>query len=170
MKLPQFEHRSSLRTWLFRICLNAASDYRRSAPVRREVATEPAEIDFLSGGREDVHEDSEARRRVGIAETILNKLPEAQRLVFVLFELEEMSGGEIAELLRSKLGSKPGDLSLEEADLRLVIEEDQAAGTYVYKTVNRRTGEIVRQIPQEEVLRLREDTAYLAGGVIRTKA
>jgi flagellar protein FlaG len=58
----------------------------------------------------------------------------------------------------------------DEADLRLVIEEDQAAGTYVYKTVNRRSGEVVQQIPQEEVLRLREDSAYLAGGVIRTKA
>jgi flagellar protein FlaG len=58
----------------------------------------------------------------------------------------------------------------DEADLRLVIEEDQAAGTYVYKTVNRVTGEVVQQMPQEEVLRLREDSAYLAGGVIRTKA
>lgn len=112
MKLPQFEHRSSLRTWLFRVCLNAASDYRRSAPVRREVATEPAQIDFLSGSRDDVHEDSEARRRVGVAETILNKLPEAQRLVFVLFELEEMSGGEIAELLGISVGTVRSRLRL----------------------------------------------------------
>jgi flagellar protein FlaG len=57
-----------------------------------------------------------------------------------------------------------------EADLRLVIEEDQASGAYVYKTVNRRTGEVVQQIPREEVLRMRDDIAYLAGGVIRTKA
>ena len=47
LKLPQFEHRALLRTWLFRICLNAASDYRRSAPVRREVVTGPDEIDLL---------------------------------------------------------------------------------------------------------------------------
>jgi len=112
MKLPQFEHRSSLRTWLFRVCLNAASDYRRSAPVRREVATEPAEIDFLSGGHDDVHENSDARRRVGVAEAILNKLPEAQRLVFVLFELEEMSGGEIAELLGISVGTVRSRLRL----------------------------------------------------------
>jgi flagellar protein FlaG len=57
-----------------------------------------------------------------------------------------------------------------EADLRLVIEEDQASGTYVYKTVNRSTGEVVQQIPREEVLRMRDDVAYVAGGVIRTKA
>jgi RNA polymerase sigma-70 factor, ECF subfamily len=112
MKLPAFENRSSLRTWLFRVCLNAASDYRRSAPIRREVATEPTEIDFLSGFQEDVHEDSESRRRVAVAETILDKLPEAQRLVFVLFELEDMSGGEIAELLGISVGTVRSRLRL----------------------------------------------------------
>ncbi len=112
MKLPAFENRSSLRTWLYRVCLNAASDYRRSAPIRREVATEPTEIDSLSGFREDVHEDGESRRRVAVAETILSKLPEAQRLVFVLFELEEMSGTEIAELLGISVGTVRSRLRL----------------------------------------------------------
>lgn len=55
-------------------------------------------------------------------------------------------------------------------DLRLVIEEDQATGSYVYKTVNRRTGEVVLQLPRTEILRLREETRYAAGSVIRTKA
>lgn len=112
MKLAEFEHRSSLRTWLFRVCLNAASDYRRSAPIRREVATEPAEIDCLSGFHDDVHEGSESRRRVAVAENILNKLPDAQRLVFVLFELEEMSGSEIAELLGISVGTVRSRLRL----------------------------------------------------------
>ena len=66
--------------------------------------------------------------------------------------------------------AEPPGLSEEEADLRLVIEEDEAGGTYVYKTVNRRTGAVVQQLPREEVLRLRNDAAYTAGGVIRTKA
>lgn len=58
----------------------------------------------------------------------------------------------------------------EEADLRLVIEEDPASGSYVYKTVDRRTGQIVQQLPRDEVLRLREQADYHAGEVIRTKA
>ncbi|HWZ92200.1 MAG TPA: sigma-70 family RNA polymerase sigma factor, partial [Polyangiaceae bacterium] len=91
---------------------NAASDYRRSAPIRREVATEPAEIDFLSGYQDDVHEETESRRRIGVAETILSKLPEAQRLVFVLFELEDMSGGEIADLLGISVGTVRSRLRL----------------------------------------------------------
>lgn len=55
-------------------------------------------------------------------------------------------------------------------DLRLIIEEDQATGSIVYVTVNRRTGDVVQRYPREELLRMREDTAYVVGGVIRTKA
>ena len=36
----------------------------------------------------------------------------------------------------------------EQADLRLIIEEDPDHGAYVYKTVDRRTGEVVSQIPR----------------------
>jgi len=56
------------------------------------------------------------------------------------------------------------------ADLRLVIEDDQAAGCFVYKTVDWRTGQVVQQIPREQILRMREEPAYLAGDVIKTKA
>jgi RNA polymerase sigma-70 factor (ECF subfamily) len=43
---------------------------------------------------------------------MLNKLPEAQRLVFVLFELEDLSGSEIAELLGISLGTVRSRLRL----------------------------------------------------------
>ena len=56
------------------------------------------------------------------------------------------------------------------ADLRLVIEEDKAAGAVVYKTVDWRTGEVVQQLPREQVLRLRESENYAAGQVLATKA
>jgi RNA polymerase sigma-70 factor (ECF subfamily) len=112
LKLPAFENRSSLRTWLYRVCLNTASDYRRSAPIRREVTTEPAQIEFLSSSEDDARDEAEARRRLATAEGILDKLPEAQRYVFVLFELEEMSGSEIAELLGISVGTVRSRLRL----------------------------------------------------------
>lgn len=58
----------------------------------------------------------------------------------------------------------------EPADLRLVIEEDKATGSYVYKTVNRTTGEVILQLPRAEVLKLRDAVSYVAGQMIRTKA
>ena len=56
------------------------------------------------------------------------------------------------------------------ADMRLVIEEDKASGSYVYKTVNRLTGEVIQQLPRDQVLKLKEQVDYEAGDVVRTKA
>jgi flagellar protein FlaG len=56
------------------------------------------------------------------------------------------------------------------ADLRLVIEEDSASGTFIYKTVNRRTGDVVQQLPREEVVRMREAVGYVAGALIKARA
>jgi len=50
-------------------------------------------------------------------------------------------------------------------DLRLVIEQDDATGTYVYKTVDRRTGETLQQLPREEVLRFKQAEHYGPGEV-----
>lgn len=58
----------------------------------------------------------------------------------------------------------------EQADLRLIIEEDAAVGAYVYKTVDRHTGEVVSQIPREEVLKMRDRPEYEVGDVVSTKA
>lgn len=57
-----------------------------------------------------------------------------------------------------------------ELDLRLVIEEAGIAGEFVYKTIDRRSGEVVLQLPREEVLRLREADSYEAGDLIATQA
>lgn len=64
--------------------------------------------------------------------------------------------------------AQPPDL--DPADFRLVIEEDKAAGSFVYKTIDRRTGEVVSQLPREQILRLREAFNYVAGDVIKTRA
>jgi flagellar protein FlaG len=72
-------------------------------------------------------------------------------------------------------GIMPGPLAaqveqgvIDQADLRLVIEED--AGTYVYKTINRVTGDVVAQYPREDVLKMLEAEDYAAGSVVNAKA
>lgn len=64
--------------------------------------------------------------------------------------------------------TKAADIGSDQADLRLVIEEK--GGSYVYMTVDRRTGDVVAQYPREEVLKLREEADYEAGDVIKTRA
>jgi flagellar protein FlaG len=56
------------------------------------------------------------------------------------------------------------------ADMRLVIEEDKASGTYIYKTIDRRTGKVIQQLPREQIVQLRDQMEYEAGQVVRTKA
>ncbi len=111
-KLPEFEGRSRLTTWLFGICQRVASDYRRSAAFRREVATDSAEMDLLGTSHDEAARGAESDQRARFAESLLNKLPEQQRVVFVLFELQEMSGQDIAELLNVPVGTVRSRLRL----------------------------------------------------------
>ena len=72
------------------------------------------------------------------------------------------------------VGIAPGSLAsqiatgqINEADLRLVIEEDK--GSYIYKTINRVTGETLAQYPREDVIKMRDATDYTAGKVVNAK-
>lgn len=103
LKLPKFEGRSLLSTWLWGISRRVAIAHRRSAPICREVATDPAAFEFL------VQEASQVRSNNGEAaqqaQAILAKLTDAQRVVFLLFEVDRLNGREIAALLGIPLGT-----------------------------------------------------------------
>jgi flagellar protein FlaG len=70
----------------------------------------------------------------------------------------------------AKASAPPAPAGPDPVDMRLVIEEDQASGSYVYKTINRITGEVLQQFPRAEVLKLRQGPQYAAGAVIDTEA
>jgi flagellar protein FlaG len=55
------------------------------------------------------------------------------------------------------------------AEFRLVIEED-SRGSFIYKTLDRRTGEVVNQFPREQVLRLKETEGYAPGRVFNGRS
>jgi RNA polymerase sigma-70 factor (ECF subfamily) len=120
-----FEGRSKIRTWLFGICRRVASDYRRSSPIRREIVTDAAAMDLRRG--DQVAGGAESHHRASIAEGILNRMPEPQRVVFVLFELEEMSGEDIAELLNVSVGTVRSRLRLARERFRREVKRLAAA-------------------------------------------
>lgn len=66
--------------------------------------------------------------------------------------------------------AKPVEAGPQPGDLRLVIEQDDDSGEYVYKTVDRRTGETLQQFPREQILKLREESDYASGAVFDGQA
>ncbi|EDM81131.1 RNA polymerase, sigma-24 subunit, ECF subfamily protein [Plesiocystis pacifica SIR-1] len=97
-KLDSFEHRSSVRTWLFAIARRVVKDIRRGrarAYRRREaLAAEHPERG------PDGYARSDAAR---LLHRLLEQLDEPKREVFLLCELEGMTGPEVAEILGLKL-------------------------------------------------------------------
>jgi RNA polymerase sigma-70 factor, ECF subfamily len=102
-KLSTFEHRSSMRTWLCGIALRVGRDFEKSAAVRLEVsADDPAVIDEASSASSiEMREDGQ----LALARRLLDALPAEQREVFVLHELEQMTGSEIAALMGTSIGT-----------------------------------------------------------------
>ena len=56
------------------------------------------------------------------------------------------------------------------ANSRLVIEQVGETGEYVYKSLDPITGEVLRQLPRAEVVKMLSLARYAAGDVIKTRA
>jgi RNA polymerase sigma-70 factor (ECF subfamily) len=94
-KLPGFEGRSSLRTWLAGIVRRVVADHvrkRGNAPV----GDEPLVDDSPSEARGPA-EELDAKAAARVLDELLARMPEVQREVFILHEIEQMTGREIAE-------------------------------------------------------------------------
>lgn len=96
-KFPEFEAKSKPSTWLVGICYRVASDRRRRAHLRREVIDTGAML-ARSDERPRPDELVEHNQRVQVLDQILTQLRPQQREVFVMFELEALSGREIASM------------------------------------------------------------------------
>ena len=91
--LATFQHRADLRTWLYKLSISQAARARRRAAVRQALRwLLRQQADQLGAPGPDWSE-SDAQKRVHAA---LGRMKELHRSVFVLFELEGLSGEEVA--------------------------------------------------------------------------
>jgi RNA polymerase sigma-70 factor (ECF subfamily) len=109
-KLPEFDGRYALTTWLYAIALRIARRYRTDAAKHaRRFATEASEgtscnhdetHDLVSSavGLRDAEGELETEERLAIARRALEALDDDKREAFVLAHIEQMSAPEIVEI------------------------------------------------------------------------
>jgi RNA polymerase sigma-70 factor (ECF subfamily) len=125
-KLDGFEERSSLKTWIYGICLRTAADYRGRAFRRREVlhGELPAAAERSSPAVQE-RELAGKRQRSRLVE-LLAALTVEQREVFVLYEIEELTMREVAEVLSCPLQTAYSRLHAARRSLKESLAEERA--------------------------------------------
>jgi RNA polymerase sigma-70 factor (ECF subfamily) len=130
-RLPDFVERAKVSTWIFRICMRVAKDHRRRAHVRREVLDDSS-FDLQTDGRESAAEMAERQEDLALFDAALARLDLEQRAVFILFELENMSGEQVADTLEIPLGTvysrlRRGRVTFKQAVLQLTARQSHRA-------------------------------------------
>lgn len=91
------------------------------------------------------------------------------KIASVALSLNQSPKQQVADPQPQETVTPPDAPTPDPTDYRFVIEEDAAARTYVYKTIDRTTGKVVSQYPREQLLKLMEDPTYKAGAVLKTQ-
>jgi RNA polymerase sigma-70 factor (ECF subfamily) len=112
-----------LRPWLFAFAARVASEHRRLARHRYEVATDAVEAGAPSSAPEGAIERAE--QRAVLAEA-MGALDEDKRLVFVLHDLEEVATPEIARALGIPEGTVSSRLRAGRAEVLLAVKRIRA--------------------------------------------
>ncbi len=123
-KLHTYDGRSPLRSWLYGICAREASVHRRKAWVRREQPAGARAIaeDELASSGDDPELAASAREEQARLEAMLNELDPDKRAVLVMYEVEERSCEEIAEVCGVPVGTVHSRLSHARKSFRAVMD------------------------------------------------
>ena len=128
-KLSQFEGRSSVSTWLFTICRSVATRRRRQYRRERDNVSDISD-DTIVDLRADVGRAAEHNQIMALLEAILQSLDANQRTVFILFELEKMSGEDISQALNIPLGTVYSRLQLARNGFRQALARHEAKARF----------------------------------------
>jgi RNA polymerase sigma factor (sigma-70 family) len=103
-RLSQFDFRSRLKTWVYRVAVNYILDARKSAIERLHLSFERFAEDLVDGVQPTAPDDTEHSMlieevKVACTTAMLQCLDRPHRLTYVLGELMDVSGPEAAEAL-----------------------------------------------------------------------
>lgn len=128
--ISTFKGNSSFSTWLYRIMTNCFLDLRKKVkPVSSlEVATQSGNGEVerqIEDPGPTPHEQSEKTEREERVERAVNKLPEYQRAMIVMYHVDLLTYEEIAEALDLPIGTVKSRLNRARLSLRDFLMRDQ---------------------------------------------
>ena len=103
--LPSFEGRSSLKTWIYGVCRRVAANHRKRAVFRHARQQQELPLSFVPPAQPDAFDVLERKRSLATLDELLAKLAPAQREVFLLYEVDELTMREIAIALDCPLST-----------------------------------------------------------------
>ena len=98
--LPTFRGEADLKTWMYRICISEVRRHRRKEKVAGLVSTLLGRAHTSESSTSLEWNPESAAKRVLES---LDKLPERRRTILVLFDMDGLSGAEIAEVMECSL-------------------------------------------------------------------
>jgi RNA polymerase sigma-70 factor (ECF subfamily) len=101
-RLPEFDARHALKTWLFAIAYRVAFKYRRTLQRAREHAAFDDSVRDAAPGPDATAEGRDAERLMA---ELFDELDERKRAVMVLSEWEELTAPEISAITGIRLSS-----------------------------------------------------------------
>jgi RNA polymerase sigma-70 factor (ECF subfamily) len=99
-RLPEFEQRAKVRTWIYQIVTNVVRNQRRTQQRKSVQARSQGDVldpDELTGNEPSPEVGTTHRQAADVAREILMDMNEKQRMAFILVELEGMSLQEVAD-------------------------------------------------------------------------
>lgn len=129
--LPKFEGRSRFGTWLYRLAANTCLDLRRKRG-RSAAESLDATLQYSPGASLSMLEENQAMEtpdeyvdhqyRENLIRVALEQLPESQRQLLILRDLEDLSNSQVAEMLGIEVGALKARLHRARQALKRVLD------------------------------------------------
>lgn len=103
-KLKDFNFKSSLYTWIFRITTNRSINMLNRRKLKRLLSIEDSDYDTFQDTGSDIVKEIENKEKIHKLDKVLQKLPVRQREVFLFRNFDELSYEEISQITGKSVG------------------------------------------------------------------
>lgn len=140
--LPKFQGRSRFGTWLYRLAANTCLDIRRKrsrtsaesleSTLEHSPSVSLAMLDDEPTGNPEVFVEQQYREN--LVRAALDQLPESQRQLLVLRDLEDLSNSQVADLLGIEVGALKARLHRARQALKRTLDSGVLVPGYAIAT------------------------------------